>query len=365
MEVLESVEKSAKLKADLIAEVFSGLGADAVNVGELDLVFGVDYLKSLEKKYNFPFISANLVDSNNQPIFKKSVIKTINGKKVGIFGIMGDSNELPEKVKEITKGAVSVADPLAAAAEMVKEMSGKVDYLIALSHGGRDWVIARRAPGIDLIVSGHDKQKTEDPKEADKTLIVEAGEKGQRQGILEVTMDGSKAWKHTFQSLGDDIANPKVKARISKYNDEVTELYAVIDKGTGEKSKDAPAAEKLRLSKCEACHSEQAAKWKTTAHAKAYATLVGKNKQFDPKCLSCHTTRFEKPNGFSVKQQQMELVNVQCESCHGDRSQHLTDFKPSTQKPKIADCVTCHDASRCPTFVKDEPKVMEKIKHWK
>ncbi len=362
-ELPESIMKTAKLKAELIAEVFSGLGIDAVGVGDLDLVLGINFLKSLETKYKFPFVCANLVDSKNLPIFKRSVIKIVNGKKVGIFGIIGDTGEMPDKVKEITKGAASITDPLTAAAAVMKEFSGKVDYVVALTHQGtnRDWVIARRVPGIDLVVGGHDKQKTPDPNEAEKTLIVQAGEKGQYQGMMEVTLDATKTWKNTLFPLGDDVADdPKVKARIVKYNDDVAEIYG------GDASGAAPKADvKLSLAACEACHSEQVAKWKTTDHAKAYDTLVKKSKNFDPKCLSCHTTRYEKPDGFSMKLQQMELVNVQCESCHGFRKQHLTDMKPAAQKPKITDCVTCHDASRCPTWLKDEQKVMEKIKHWK
>jgi hypothetical protein len=365
-ELPDSVIKSAKLKADLIAEVFTSIGIDAVDVGELDLALGINYLKELQKKYNFPFVCANLVDKKNVPIFKRYIIKKVNGKNVGIFGIIGDTSEMAAKVKEITKDAASVTDPLAAATAVMKELTGKVDYVIALTHQGtnRDWVIARRVPGIDLIVGGHDQQKTKEPNEADKTLIVQAGVKGQYQGLMEVTLGATKTSKNTLFALGDDVANdPKIKARISKYNDDVANLYNTA--APGATTKPAAAAVKLRLSACEMCHPDQVAKWKTTDHAKAYDTLVKKTKQFDPSCLKCHTTRYEQPEGFSMKLQQMELVNIQCESCHGSRTQHLKDMKRATQKVKIALCITCHTADRCPTFEKDEQKVMEKIKHWK
>jgi hypothetical protein len=366
-ELPESVVKASKLKAELIAEVFTSIGIDAVDVGELDLVLGINYLKELQKKYNFPFVCANLVDKKNVPIFKRYVIKKVNGKNVGIFGIIGDTSEMAAKVKEITKDAASVTDPLAAATAVMKELTGKVDYVIALTHQGtnRDWVIARRIPGIDLVVGGHDKQKTKEPNEADKTLIVQAGEKGQYQGMMEVTLGPTKTSKNTLFALGEDAPNdPKVKARISKYNDDVANLYNPAA-GSGTTIKPPAADVKLALNACELCHADQVAKWKTTDHAKAYDTLVKRSKQFDPKCLMCHTTRFEKPEGFSMKLQQMELVNVQCESCHGFRKQHITDMKPAAQKVNIAFCITCHTPDRCPTFEKDEQQVMEKIKHWK
>ena len=167
------------MKADVIVRILKYIGMDAATVGELDLVLGVDFLKDLEKKYDFPFVSANLVDDTNTPIFKRYVVKTVNGKNIGIFGIMGDTAEMAAQVEQITNGTVHVEDALEASESVIKELSGKVDYVIALTHQKttRNWVLARRVHGIDLIVGGHDKQKTKDPVEIDSTLMVEAGEK--------------------------------------------------------------------------------------------------------------------------------------------------------------------------------------------
>jgi 2',3'-cyclic-nucleotide 2'-phosphodiesterase (5'-nucleotidase family) len=353
--------EGSKLKADVVVQIFKKIGIDAANVGELDLALGVKYLKELEKKYDFPFVSANLVDDKEAPIFKRYIIKKVNDKNVGVFGVIGDTSEMASKVSEITQDTVFIQDPLQAAEAIVKELTGKVDYIVALTHQGtnRDWVIARRIKGIDLVVGGHDKQKTKEPFEADKTHIVQAGEKGQYQGILEVTMDGTKTAHNTLVAFDDSIPDdPQIKGMISTYNDKIADLYG----GTSE-SKPAAANVALRLSACEPCHANQVKQWKTTDHAKAYSTLVGKSKQFDPKCLACHTVRFEQPEGFNMKQQQMELANVQCESCHGFAKEHLSDMsKKPTPKPVMAVCLKCHTADRCPGFDVD-PKKMELIKH--
>jgi hypothetical protein len=361
-EIPESAAQATKLKAELIAQIYNKIGVDAVNVGELDLALGVDYLKEFSKKQNFPFISANLVDAKGAPIFKRYIVKKVNGKNIGIFGVIGDTSEMAAKVSEISKGAASVQDPLKAAESVIKELTGKVDYMIALTHQGtnRDWVIARRVQGIDLVVGGHDKQKTKDPNEADKTLIVQSGEKNQYQGMLEVAMDGSKKWTNKLVPLGDDVPNDDgIKAMITAYNDKIASIYS-----SGDNKPAAAAKIALKLAACEPCHGDQAKKWEATDHAKAYDTLVKKSKQFDPNCLKCHTTRFEQPGGFSMKAQQPELVNIQCESCHGSAKEHLDGGKPiPTPKPAIAMCIKCHTADRCPTFEKDAAKVMAKIKH--
>ena len=173
-------------------------------------------------------------------------------------------------------------------------------------------------------------------------------------------MDETKTAHNTLVPFDDSIANdPQIKAMITAYNDKVADIYS----GSGE-SKPAAASVELRLSTCEQCHSEQVKQWKSTAHAKAYSTLVGKSKQFDPKCLACHTTRFEQPDGFNMKQQQMELVNIQCESCHGSAKEHLADLtKKPEPRPTMALCIKCHTADRCPGFDVDKTK-MELIKHW-
>lgn len=362
-EIPESAAQASKIKAELIAQIYNKIGVDAVNIGELDLALGVNYLKELAKKQNFPFVSANLVDAKGVPIFKRYVIKKVNGKNVGIFGIIGDTSEMSAKVSEISKGTATVQDALKAAETVVKELTGKVDYMIALTHQGtnRDWVIARRVQGIDLVVGGHDKQKTTDPNEADKTLIVQAGEKNQYQGMLEVAMDGSKKFKNSLVPYGDDApTDDSIKAMITAYNDKIASLYSTGDNKAASAQKVA-----LKLTSCEPCHADQVKKWQTTDHAKAYDTLVKKNKQFDPNCLKCHTTRFEQPDGFNMKAQQPELVNIQCESCHGSASEHLKGGDlPATRKPLIAGCIKCHTGDRCPTFEKDAEKVMGKIKHW-
>lgn len=363
-EIPESVLASTKLKAEVIVEVYNRIGIDAVNVGELDLVFGVEFLKELEKKYNFPFISANLTDETDTPIFRPYVIKEVNGIKVGIFGLMGDTSEMVSKVKKLSGGTVTVQDTQKAAESVVRELSGKVDYLIALTHQktNRDWVIARRVEGIDLVVGGHDKLKKRKPSKADETLIVRAGEKNQYQGMLEVTLDGAGTADNSLVPFGGKLADdPEVKAMISAYNDKVVELYRLASKEGG----DALSSSASRSMVCAPCHAEQVEQWQTTDHARAFETLVRNSKEYDPNCLKCHTTRFEQPEGFSMKLQQPSLVNVGCESCHGyseDHSNEETTPVP-TPSPDMQLCLKCHTSDRCPDFEQNAQAVFDKITH--
>ena len=365
-EIPATIEKSARLKAEHMMDLQKTIGIDAVNVGEFDLALGIGYLKELSKKTGVPFISANLVDAGNAAIFPRYVIRNVGGKNVGIIGLISDTGDIPNKVKEITKGEASVADAVAAATSVVEELKGKVDYIVAMTHqqANRDYVIARRVSGIDIVIGGHDKQRTEDPIVVDdKTLIMRAGEKGQYLGMLEVDFAGNKAWTHKLVPLGDDIDDdPVIKAKIFDYGEMIFAMYS----GEGEAGVNPAANAELQSEKCGMCHADHLKKWKTTDHAKAYNTLFDKAKNYDPTCLACHTVRFEQPGGFNMAEQPMSLVHVQCEACHGDAKAHLSSFQKSdipTPRPAIDVCAKCHTSDRNPNLVQDQKIFMDKIKH--
>ena len=351
------------MKAEHMVDLYKAVGIDAVNIGEFDLALGISYLKELAQKADFPFVSANIVDASGAAIFPRYIIKKVGDKNVGILGLISDTGDIPNKVKTITNGEASVSDVVAAASSVVEELTGKVDYIVALTHqqANRDWIVARRAKGIDLVVGGHDKQKTETPLEADGTLIVRAGEKGQYLGMFEVDFDADKSFTNELVPLGDEIADdPKIKTMITTYNDKIFDMYS----GDGETGVNPAEGAVLQSEKCGTCHTAQLTKWKTTDHAKAYNTLFDKTKNYDPTCLACHTVRFEQTDGFNMKDQQMSLVHVQCEACHGNAKDHLASMQPiPTPRPAIEVCAKCHTSDRNPNLVKDQKIFMEKIKH--
>ncbi len=161
--------------------------------------------------------------------------------------------------------------------------------------------------------------------------------------------------------LGSKIADDaRVKAMIDEYNQEVNKLYT----SPAAVANVQEEAVTPRSNKCSECHAEAYEIWQKSAHANAYQTLVDKGKQFNPDCLACHTTRFEEAGGFTMKDQQKELRNVQCENCHGDRTEHLADPGVASKAvPDVKTCLKCHTEYRCPDFEKNYNQEWEKIKH--
>ncbi|HEU5217268.1 MAG TPA: cytochrome c3 family protein [Gemmatimonadales bacterium] len=122
---------------------------------------------------------------------------------------------------------------------------------------------------------------------------------------------------------------------------------------------------------CGNCHVGQQAKWIDTKHAGAYATLAALPAAVAaPACYSCHTTSTN-GNGLPTPKRGWDAVkdsayhDVQCESCHGPGTTHVTapsrtNFPlarvgmPSTGIPATsaassnASCAACHSGAHTP-----------------
>lgn len=97
---------------------------------------------------------------------------------------------------------------------------------------------------------------------------------------------------------------------------------------------------------CTTCHAAQAAQWSHTSHARAYASIVADDRQFDQDCYSCHITGAFDGTGPTDPRQLHGLENVGCESCHGAGKAHIA--APTTahlvREPPTSQCVQCHDS---------------------
>ena len=102
---------------------------------------------------------------------------------------------------------------------------------------------------------------------------------------------------------------------------------------------------------CSNCHAQAYEFWKTTPHARAYATLEKQHKEFNLDCVSCHVTGYEKPAGSTVTHVK-DLKDVQCEVCHGPGSRHEDepgDLAALVRSPPKTLCApACHHPPHVP-----------------
>ncbi|MBI5788973.1 MAG: cytochrome c family protein [Candidatus Schekmanbacteria bacterium] len=120
--------------------------------------------------------------------------------------------------------------------------------------------------------------------------------------------------------------------------------------------------------KCIPCHEKIYQEWLTSPHGRAWQKLADEKSQKNPSCLRCHTTGYGQAGGFSEFSATPQLINVQCESCHGPASRHLQKVKDWSQVKSACQeceirriCMGCHTPKQSPDF--SFPNDWKKIKH--
>ncbi|MBI4715529.1 MAG: hypothetical protein HY760_06300, partial [Nitrospirae bacterium] len=137
------------------------------------------------------------------------------------------------------------------------------------------------AQGWDVVILSSG-ETLEEPVKAGESAVVAGYPKGERLGVLTLTLDdrGKVAGtRHRWQLLGTDIQESEpARAVLDDYNTRVAALFSEAEA--------APASEGpyMGISRCRECHLPFAENWEKTRHARAWATLERVGKTHDPEC---------------------------------------------------------------------------------
>ncbi len=344
-------------KAAVVKRTYLDMGYDAVNVGLLDLAEGVSFLAEADGAKSLPLVSANLVQKDSkEPLFDPYLIKTVNGIKFGIFGLLEDEFSYIQKMED----GLVIEDPIEAARQTVQLLRGTCDFIVALVDLRQEVTVrlAYKVPGIDIIIGGSDSKPIRNPSEYNGALPLHAGSQGKYIGQLELIQQdpafpnrrtlGSYSYIHTLTALDKNIKSyPKIQAMVDRYKAEIRQ----IEQARLITDKDAVEVEGLRFVsdlECRMCHEGRYEFWLSTPHARAYQTLQKAGQELDPECIGCHTVGYLTSGGFWHPNQVGNLKDVQCESCHGAGSQHLEgDIEQMRSRTvKESACLFCHTDER-------------------
>ena len=212
-------------------EMIGALGFDAFTVGNHEFDFGAQIygdmiLASAPGFAGVPLLGANVGNLEAVPSLqariKPWIVKSVNGVKVGIFGLTvpGDLTSSPGPLvigEDVgTAAATAIAGMKAAGAEVV----------VFLSHLGNlyDRAIVQGVPGIDVVVGGHDHYLYERPVyEKDPTgrhvPILQAGSYWQHVGRLRLSVGNGHVKVVDYRMLDADErvpADPGVAAMVAE-----------------------------------------------------------------------------------------------------------------------------------------------------
>ena len=154
------------------------------------------------------------------------------GRTAALFGLT--TSDLTHIVAVGPNGGVAVADPVPIAERLVPELRRKADVVICLSHIGleSDRELARRVPGIDLIVGGHSHTRLErpilvpnaTPNGYHGTAIAQAGYRGEFLGRIALYFDGDRLERYAGRLervRPADGEDPRVAALLKPYADSI------------------------------------------------------------------------------------------------------------------------------------------------
>lgn len=184
-----------KAKADIILETLSKLHYHAINVGEYDLGFGIEYLKSKQRKLKLPFISANLANETGTLFFPPSKLVSIDGIKVGIVGII---KHRIKKGKIPGGKSLTVFNPVKIVkveAEKLKSRGASIIIVLTDMDDMKSRILTKRELPINVIISSCRRNRVSLPSIQNKKIILHLNRYGENVGCLKVIYFGKKAPK--------------------------------------------------------------------------------------------------------------------------------------------------------------------------
>jgi 2',3'-cyclic-nucleotide 2'-phosphodiesterase (5'-nucleotidase family) len=202
--------QDALKKAQLIIRVYKHMATTAVNVGDLDLLQGLDFLKKTAAE-DLPLVSANLLAPQGRaPIVSPYVLQEVAGVRFAFLGLL--SPQLRPQVQRAVHGAVLIDDPAAAVRRTLEAIDGKADVVVLLSDLGleKDRQVARDIPGIDFILGGHDGRFLRWAEHEGDTYILQSYKKGMYLGKLDLTItkpDAAFQDQRAEERLRQEITN--------------------------------------------------------------------------------------------------------------------------------------------------------------
>jgi 5'-nucleotidase len=152
-----SVE-SIRFKGAQMIDAWNAVGLDYSVFGNHEFDFGPEVLRQRMAESKFKWLGANVVDAKTGKIFADTPpfeVREMGGVKVGIFGIV-----LPETKTTSSPGPdVEFRDSCETARQIIPQIrAAGAKAIVALTHLSleEDKALARCAPGINVIIGGHE-----------------------------------------------------------------------------------------------------------------------------------------------------------------------------------------------------------------
>ena len=378
--------REAEIKYQKTAEGLKRMDYKAVGFGTEDLKLPTGAILSAVAETDDIFVSANVKlidDFDSLPPYRTV---QAGGMKVGITSVLGDGLQ-----KQVSNNEVEfkpARDALRQVVPTLKKEKCDVYVLLAYATIEETTELAKAFPLFNIAVMAHGAD--EPPHEAKKikgtdTLLIEVAHKG----MYAITLgfyDDKRLPRYQRVPLDHRFADSAEMDKLMvDYQEELKELGWA---GLGLRAAPHPGGKFLGSKSCADCHPTEFGIWKETPHAHATETLTHAKppRQFDPECISCHSTGwnpqefFPYKSGYQSLKETPLLMGSGCENCHGPGAEHVAAENGSdkalqrklreligrtatggTKEAHRDSCMRCHDLDNSLKF--DFDTYWEKVKH--
>jgi hypothetical protein len=363
---------------------------DAVAVGEMDLNYGLVKLVEDAKQYRLNVTCANIVrkgaaspdgdpptqlQDDLDTAFPPYLIVERGGVRFGFVALLSPETKTRAAGSggEVEAMTYVVKDPWEMAEAVVPEVRAQCDLLILLAHMDQFDLEMKLPdfPEFDLVIRGHNARNAQstEPVYVGSVPVYLATAQGQNVGNLKLSLDPDMSVVDTNNKvyfLGADVADDaKVAGMLDEFDEENRKQQKILfakEQLKAAKSSSEAAEIYLGVGSCMTCHPDAFEVYVRTRHARAYHTLSAQFVHRDENCVGCHVTGYGERGGFSGIRRlgaQIDLIDVQCEACHGPGTDHNRDG--SYRRNAADSCVKCHTEDQDPDF--DYEEAWEKIVH--
>jgi 2',3'-cyclic-nucleotide 2'-phosphodiesterase (5'-nucleotidase family) len=199
---ISSGPNQERLTAATIAEIYQDIGYDAVGVGPLDLAAGIKFIQRSNSK-GFPWVSANIMDTNGKPVFRQWINKQLGNTKVSISAITAAPANTSEGI-DIQPWKRVIPDLLA---QIRKENNNTFIILLSTLSNEENRRIGELFPAISLLI-GADMQKGNiSPRLYNNCLLTQTEKQGKYQGLLEINFGKQRQWGQDSAKQLADLQN--------------------------------------------------------------------------------------------------------------------------------------------------------------
>lgn len=186
------------LLGEVEQEIANYLKYDVMTIGNHDFDMDLNFLKKHMNKITNDFVLTNLIDhSSKLGDYSQTIIKTVNGVKIGFISILMPYIEDNLKSRNLDFFSYLYPEDYAKIIDNLKAQGAEI--IIALNHQGleRDIELAKMGLDIDLIIGAHSHDMLEDALIINDIPIVQTGSFGKRLGHVSFTYNEKKI--HNFK----------------------------------------------------------------------------------------------------------------------------------------------------------------------